>query len=70
MQGHLSRAVPAGVSTGKTRDVALEETHDLFSHSGLANLDEDYLARYFGQLLGGKTAAYIHRDGLARFQDR
>jgi hypothetical protein len=44
--------------------------HDVFSQSGLANLVEDYLARYFGQLVGGKTAAYIHRDSLARFQDR
>jgi hypothetical protein len=53
----------------KTRGVALEETHDVFSQSGLANLVGDYLARYFGRLVDGRTAAYIHRDGLACFQD-
>jgi hypothetical protein len=53
----------------KTRGVALEETHDAFPRSGLANLAKDYLARYFGQLVGGRTAAYIHRDDLACFQD-
>ncbi|PSN59220.1 phospholipase [Corynespora cassiicola Philippines] len=59
---------PVFRQASEARVLALRETNDVILRSGLVDMVEAHLRRYFEQLAGGGTAADVHRSHLARLQ--